>query len=85
MTLDQITPIVQKIVLNKLDLIRLPRLEERLKDDLAADSLDIVVIIMECEKQFKITLPEQGEAALKCVQDIIDLVDACLNTPEESY
>ncbi|MDR0903024.1 MAG: acyl carrier protein [Ruminococcus sp.] len=45
------------------------------QDDLGADSLDIVDIIMDVEEQFDITIPEEDIPGLKTVEDIVKYVD----------
>jgi acyl carrier protein len=45
-------------------------------DDLGADSLDIVDIIMEVEEQFDIQVPEEDIPGLKTVEDIVKYVDS---------
>jgi acyl carrier protein len=45
------------------------------QDDLGADSLDIVDIIMDIEEQFDIQVPEEDIPGLKTVEDIVKYVD----------
>jgi acyl carrier protein len=47
-----------------------------IQDDLSADSLDIVDIIMEIEEQFDIQVPEEDIPSLKTVEDIVKYVDS---------
>jgi acyl carrier protein len=46
-----------------------------IQDDLGADSLDIVDIIMDVEEQFDITVPEEDIPGLKTVEDIVKYID----------
>lgn len=44
-------------------------------DDLGADSLDLVELIMAFENEFGITIPDEDSASLKTVQSAIDYVE----------
>jgi acyl carrier protein len=46
------------------------------QDDLGADSLDIVDIIMDVEEFFDIQVPEEDIPTLKTVEDIAKYVDS---------
>ena len=50
------------------------RNEERFQEDLGCDSLDIVDLIMECERQFNISIPDDDVDKIRTVQDLIDYV-----------
>ena len=43
--------------------------------DLNADSLDTVELIMEFEKEFGISIPDDDTQKIKCVQDVIDYIE----------
>ncbi len=43
-------------------------------DDLGADSLDIVELVMEIEKQFEIEIPDEDAEKISTVQDAIDYI-----------
>lgn len=45
-------------------------------DDLGADSLDTVQLIMELESEFDIEIPDEESAKIKTVQDAIDFIKA---------
>lgn len=45
-------------------------------NDLGADSLDTVELIMELEKQFDITIPDEEAEKITTVQDAIDYIAA---------
>lgn len=47
-------------------------------DDLGADSLDLVEVMMECENNFGISIPDGDSANLNTVQDVIDYITAKL-------
>jgi acyl carrier protein len=50
--------------------------EARFVDDLGADSLDIVELIMEMEEEFDIEIPDEDVEKMILVQDVIDYVSA---------
>ncbi len=43
-------------------------------DDLGADSLDIVELIMAFEEEFDIEIPDEDAEKIKTVQDVIDYI-----------
>lgn len=45
-------------------------------DDLGADSLDIVELVMEIEKQFELEIPDEEAEKISTVQDAIDYIVA---------
>lgn len=47
-------------------------------DDLGADSLDLVELVMAFENEFGITIPDEDSAELTTVQKAIDYVSAKL-------
>ena len=51
-------------------------LDTNLVDDLGADSLDTVELIMEFEKEFNITIPDDVAEKISTVQDAIDYIKA---------
>ncbi len=46
--------------------------ESRLIEDLRADSLDIVAMIMEMEQEFDLQIPDEDMLKLRTVEDIVD-------------
>ena len=48
--------------------------ESRLKRDLGMDSLDIVEAVLEIEKEFQCSIPDEELETLKTVNDIVDAV-----------
>ena len=48
--------------------------ESRLVEDLGADSLDVVELVMAFEDEFGISLPDEDVAKLKTIQDIITYI-----------
>ncbi len=48
--------------------------EARLKDDLGADSIDAVQIVMDLEDKFSISIDEDDATKILTVKDIVDYV-----------
>ena len=70
---------VKKVISNKLG----KNIEEimstsRLKEDLGADSLDAVEIIMALEEEFGIEIPDEVGDNVKTVTDIMEVVEKLL-------
>ncbi len=68
---------VQEIVADKLSIPK-ERVEETsdFVNDLGADSLDIVEVVMAVEKEFDITIPDEEAAKLKTVADAIKYIES---------
>lgn len=49
--------------------------EQELVQDLGADSLDAVEIIMNIEEEFGIEIPEEEASKIKTVGEIIDVIE----------
>ena len=62
--------IAEQLSLRKNDI----RLESRLIDDLGADSLDIVELIMEMEEEFDTEIPDEQIEGMKAVKDVVDYI-----------
>ena len=43
--------------------------------DLNADSLDTVELIMEFEKEFGVSIPDEDTQKIKCVKDVVDYIE----------
>ena len=48
--------------------------ESRLVDDLGADSLDVVAMVMEMESQYGIQIPDEDLTKLKTVADVMQYI-----------
>lgn len=48
--------------------------DSRFVDDLGADSLDIVELVMEIEEEFDIEIPDEDVESLLCVKDVVDYI-----------
>ena len=68
---------VKKIVAEKLSVPEAKVTEgAKFVDDLGADSLDVVEFVMEVEKQFEITIPDDEASKLVTVGDAVKYIDA---------
>lgn len=50
-------------------------LESTFIDDLGADSLDIVELIMAFEEEFGIEIPDEAAEKIKTVQDVVNYIN----------
>lgn len=50
-------------------------IESTFIDDLDADSLDIVELIMAFEEEFGIEIPDEAAEKIKTVQDVVSYID----------
>ena len=50
--------------------------ETRLIEDLKADSLEVVEMIMELEDKFSIRIPDEDLEKLQTIQNIVDYIEA---------
>ncbi len=53
-------------------------LESRFEEDLEADSLDIVEMLMSLEELYDIQIPEEIAEGMKTVQEVVEYVSARL-------
>ena len=49
--------------------------ESHLINDLKADSLDVVAMVMDLEQEYGIEIPDEDLAQLQTVQNILDFID----------
>lgn len=49
--------------------------ESKLKDDLGADSLDMVELIMAMEEEFDVEIPDEEAQSIRTVQDAVNYVE----------
>ncbi len=49
--------------------------EARIKDDLGADSLDMVELIMELEEAFGMKIAEEDMRQILTIQDVVDYIE----------
>ena len=72
-TLEQ----VKKIIVDKLGVKPEDVTEDStFVNDLGADSLDVVEFVMEVEKEFNITIPDEDAAKLEKVGDAVKYIEA---------
>ncbi len=64
--------IVEKLGVDESEIAR----ESSFTNDLGADSLDTVELIMEFEKEFNMTIPDEDAEKIATVGDAVDYVDA---------
>jgi acyl carrier protein len=50
--------------------------DKKMKEDLGADSLDVVEMMMGLEEQYGITIPDEELINLKSIDDVIDFIVA---------
>lgn len=55
-------------------------LESNIINDLGADSLDKVELIVECEKEFDISIPDDQSENVSTVGDMVNLIKSILET-----
>ena len=49
--------------------------ESKFVDDLGADSLDVVELVMALEEKFEIEIPDEDAEKIKTVKDVVDYID----------
>lgn len=63
--------IVEKLGIERKDI----NLTSNFKNDLGADSLDTVELVMEIDKEFKINIPDEEMEKILTVKDALDLIE----------
>lgn len=67
---------IQKIIAEKLSVDPSDVVPEaKFVDDLGADSLDLVELIMTMEEEFDIEIPDEDQEKIVSVQDAIDYIN----------
>ncbi|MDR0347390.1 MAG: acyl carrier protein [Coriobacteriales bacterium] len=69
--------VVRRVLINQLNVSEgevTP--EATINDDLGADSLDAVELIMSLEEEFNLTIESSEAESLKTVSDVVALVDS---------
>ena len=67
---------VREIITRQLDIDpESVKMESRLIDDLKADSLDVVAMVMEMETEFGIEIPDEDLTKLKTVSDALRYIE----------
>ena len=66
---------VIQLVLEQLDVTREQcKLEASFIDDLGADSLDLVELIMEMEEKFGVEIADEELEKIRTIQDVVDFI-----------
>ena len=66
---------IKKIIVETLNVEDVEITEEtNFKDDLGADSLDLVELVMAFEEEYDVQLPEETLASIETVGDIMDFI-----------
>ena len=77
MTAEEVTEKVRDIIAERLDVKRSEVVPSAsFIDDLNADSLDIVELVMGIEKDFDIEIPDDEAEKIRTVQDAVDYIVA---------
>ncbi|MCA9572063.1 MAG: acyl carrier protein [Myxococcales bacterium] len=77
MTAEEVTEKVRDIIAERLDVKRSEVVPSAsFIDDLNADSLDIVELVMGIEKDFDIEIPDDEAERIRTVQDAVDYIVA---------
>jgi acyl carrier protein len=50
--------------------------ESRIKNDLGADSLDILQLLMTIEEEYGVTIPDEQLAAFETVEDVVKFLES---------
>ncbi len=70
---------VKKIIAERLSLSEDEiRMDSSFLDDLGADSLDIVELIMAFEEEFDIKIPDEDAEKIETVKDVVDYIQSHL-------
>ena len=72
MVFDEVKAIIVKELNVNPDKITL---DASLADDLGADSLDAVEVIMELEDKYSITIDDESAKSIKTVKDLVDYIE----------
>ncbi|MDD2227420.1 MAG: acyl carrier protein [Clostridia bacterium] len=71
MTLDK----VKEIIASQLNIdAKKIKAEDKIIEDLGADSLDIVELLMKLEEEFGISIPDEDTSKMKTVGEILDVI-----------
>lgn len=72
-TLDRIKSLLSSQLGIKEERIQL---KSRILEDLGADSLDLVELLMTLEDEFNVTVSDEDAIKLKTVEDIVKIIEA---------
>jgi len=67
---------VKKVICEQLSVTESEvTMEKRFQEDLNADSLDVVELIMALEEEFSIEIPDDDVTNMKAVSDVVNYID----------
>ena len=66
---------INDILKEQLQLSETPKQEDQLVDNLGADSLDIVELVLAMEEEFSFIMPDDDYATLHTVEDVYKYVE----------
>jgi len=76
MTREEISKIVKDIIVAKLGVSGSEVVEDAsFVDDLGADSLDTVELVMDFEEKFGLEIPDEDAEKIRTVKDAIDYIE----------
>ena len=73
MTLDKVKELIAQQL--NIDVSKITP-ASRIVEDLGADSLDTVEMLMTMEEEFGITIPDEDAMQLKTIKNIVDYIDS---------
>ena len=77
--MEEVVEKVKKIIVDKLGVDPTEVTEDaRFTNDLRADSLDTVELIMAFEEEFKIDIPDEAAEKISTVKDAIDFIQSAI-------
>lgn len=77
MSTESIFESVRSILVDQLGVdVEMVTMESNFIDDLNADSLDIVELVMAMEQEFGISIPDEEAERIKSVGDAVDFIKA---------
>ncbi len=69
--LSEVIKIISEQFMKQTDEISLG---DRFREDLEADSLDMIELIMKCEDKFEISIPDEDAEKIITVQDAVNFI-----------
>lgn len=68
---------VKDIIVDQLDVEEdVVKMEAVIIDDLGADSLDVVDLVMSIEEEFDVEIPDEAVEGIKTVGDIVNYIES---------
>ncbi len=67
---------VKEIIANQLS-VDVKKLTEKtnIAEELGADSLDVVEILMALEEEFEVSIPDEAIPSIKTIKDVVDFIE----------